>query len=387
MIETLNDKLKKKNEELDRQFKEREEALIKKRKEENIKLYEQLRKKREEDLKRMKELKQNPRLPTDDEYLYKKLEEKYTKNVLMPILEEKKEQLAKKRNQFKSMDKNEFINHEKKYELLMAQKEEDRKKKMKINKEKDLLLKKSISKYKTIALERQSIEEIKKKEEEEKRKNEIKMRREKMENYSHLIRDAYQIRPSTDKAKELQERIFHLKHPVRQHRDIRRLYDLAVINKRDTHSTYTLNKLGKNITANSSARDRQVEDINSSSYAEEKHKEISRKSSEQPKNEDTKVVKRIDYLSQMRKKREKQYETAKSINYDWNTDLDDIKLDNIQKYDKILNKVNLIEENAIRKEKILQAKGGTLKNPDMSESISDMFIKAIKAKLAVLDQL
>ena len=137
----MEDKLKKESEELNIKIKEREEELIKKRKEETMKTYEQLRKKREEDQKRLEKLKTKTSLQSKDDYLYKKLEEKYVQEVEMPMLEQKKMELAKKRNIYKPINKDVLLLHMKKHDLLMAQKEEDRLNELKPRRSKEIRIK------------------------------------------------------------------------------------------------------------------------------------------------------------------------------------------------------------------------------------------------------
>eukprot|EP01022_Parablepharisma_sp_SALTPOND_P032672 TRINITY_DN858_c0_g1_i1.p2 TRINITY_DN858_c0_g1~~TRINITY_DN858_c0_g1_i1.p2 ORF type:complete len:514 (-),score=131.63 TRINITY_DN858_c0_g1_i1:774-2315(-) len=395
----LEQKMRKESEELNKKLKEREEELLKKRKERNMEAFEKLKKQRENDQKKIDEAKSKAVLHTKDEYLYKKLEDKYNKEVLMPMLEKKKEELAKKRNLFKPVNREELEEHMKKYELVMAQKEEVRQKELKARKEEEQNIQSAIKKLKTPALERQSIEELKLKEELEKKKLQKVEWRKKIESYGNLLKDICPVKVSESKAEQLKKQIEQLKHPVRQSRDTRKLYELANLNKRslkDHSGSHSMDKLRKDHTETniSSAKlvDRATDAAKAGRYsAKEKNKsglksaiieqELQKAAEQQMK------AKKLDYLAELRKKREEHYGSSKPVKYDWTNDLKDQKLNPSEKYNRLVGKANLIEEQAKMKEKLLQAKGGTERNPEMGEYVSDMFIDAIKAKLAILENL
>ena len=48
-------------------------------------------------------------------------------------------------------------------------------------------------------------------------------------NYSSLIKDVVSVTPSAKKANELKSAIAHLKHPVREKKDIKRLYEPSML--------------------------------------------------------------------------------------------------------------------------------------------------------------
>ena len=383
-INLINEKTRKESEELARKLKEEEEEILRKRKERNMKAHNKLKKKRELDQQIMLGFKH--KISITNEYLYKKLEDKYNKEVLMPILEEKKKELAKKRNQFKSVNRKEFKEHIKKYDLLIAQREESRKKEIRARKEKEIISQKILEKYKTAMYEKQNKENVKKKEEEDKKKHEVKELREKMLNYAELIKEAYDIRPSSAKAKELKHRIAELKHPVRRHRDTKKQYNLAVINKRNNYSTGESDRVhNDSLKGNNTYLINVSEEEMASTSKRAGQRRFINGISQELIREDKSG--KINYLSEMRRQRELKYEEAKPFKYNWYKDLYNISLDTEQRYKKIINKVNSLEEKALTGEKILESKGGIDKNPGMNECVSDMFLDVIKAKLAVLEHL
>ena len=57
----------------------------------------------------------------------------------------------------------------------------------------------------------------------------------------------------------------------------------------------------------------------------------------------------------------------------------------LENVEQIKIKANLLEQQAKMKEKFLQFNGGTEKNPEIGEDVSNMLIDAIKAKLTILE--
>ena len=92
-----------------------------------------------------------------------------------------------------------------------------------------------------------------------------------------------------------------------------------------------------------------------------------------------------DYIKMLREKRETAGKPIKK--YDWEKDIRSSSQDKKQKLDNVIMKAKAIEEAAERKEGILKAKGGTAKDIQLGEHISDMWIDAVEAKLALLKQL
>ncbi len=59
----------------------------------------------------------------------------------------------------------------------------------------------------------------------------------------------------------------------------------------------------------------------------------------------------------------------------------------IENVEQIKIKAHMLEENAKMKEKFIQLNGGTEKNPELGENVSNMLIDAIKAKLTILENI
>lgn len=377
------------DEERSKKQKEETEEMQRRKKDEAKQRYQQLRQKREEEHRRFQTLKATS-VPRENECLHKKLEEQFQKQVMLPILEEKKQELAKKRNMFKPINREELEEHKRKYMLIAGEKEEQRKEEArKMRKQEERLLN-AINKFQTPALERTSEAEQKAREEREQRQNERKVLHEKMEKYASLIKETTRVTVSDEKATELKAKIARLKQPVRQTRDTRKLYEVSSVMKRESLS----------VAHSASAEQLGAEEAsgkmkNQASGPEQQKKRFKKVKTalKMATAKDAVVVMQpekrppLDYLGELRRKRAENYNASKSIRYNWKNDLKNKKMTTAEKYSMLVDKANMIEQDAKMNEKLLNVKGGSGKNPEMGEYVSDMFIDAIKAKLAVLEQL
>ena len=59
----------------------------------------------------------------------------------------------------------------------------------------------------------------------------------------------------------------------------------------------------------------------------------------------------------------------------------------LENVEQIKIRAQMLEEQAKMKEKYLMYSGGTEKNPEMGEHVSNMMIDAIKAKLTILENI
>eukprot|EP00826_Nyctotherus_ovalis_P009449 TRINITY_DN12500_c0_g1_i10.p1 TRINITY_DN12500_c0_g1~~TRINITY_DN12500_c0_g1_i10.p1 ORF type:complete len:423 (-),score=173.64 TRINITY_DN12500_c0_g1_i10:91-1359(-) len=375
-LRLMEEKVSKESREYAEMLKKRDEELLSKKREDALKAHEQIKRRREEEQKKLAEARQRFHSIPEDQYLYRKLESKYNAEVLMPILEERKRELAQKRNRYKPISKEELDEHMKKHDFTIAQKASNKLSELRLRRENTLETQTALRQYKSSLMERHIQEEKRLREERERRKLEINERREKMENYAKLVKETHAVKPSETKATELKANIEKLKHPVRQPRDTRKDYDIAAIKKKmqeEVRSTDSLPKVNQETVSFPS-------DHSTS-------RRIYREAKRNPKNQHhvttEQRAKVNDYLQELRYKRELNNEAAKSPNLDWHTDLKNDKLNSNEKYSLLMEKAKLIEEQARRKEQLLQVKGQV----DLNENVSDMFIDAIKAKLAILENL
>ena len=120
----LEERLKKETELLTQHNKEMKEEILRRRKEEALKSYELTKKKREDEYRRLMEVKKRHNPISKNNYMYKIMEDRYERDILMPMLEEKKRELAEKRNKYKPINKRELSEHGMKFDYLMAERED-----------------------------------------------------------------------------------------------------------------------------------------------------------------------------------------------------------------------------------------------------------------------
>ena len=376
-LNSIAEKRRKEIEEKEDEIAQKEFEVKKKRREESEKLFQKLKQKREEEKKIFDErfssrLRNNP-----SNYLYKKLEEKYNTEILMPSLEKKKQELAEHRNIYKPMNWVEIKEHEREHHRIIMRHSEEKAQEFAELKAKELSLAKLKKQVKNEISTRCELQDIKEKEEralKEKQKVELK---DKMKKYSDLVKDITVIKASPKKAAELKSIISRLKHPVREARDTRKLYDLSIINNR-------ANRIQKPVltSVNRSQINGNYFKIVSSRGRTNPIDDGSSKSPSQT--DSSKKSLKFDYLAEQRRKRERNpILISKSIN--WEKDLNNPSLGMEQKCNLVIGKASQIEREARIKEDLLRARGGADKNPGLESNITDMFIEAIKAKLAVLE--
>jgi len=365
----IENKLMKENEEYSNLFRKKQEEMMNRRKEESLKVYEQIKKKKEEEKKKLEETK--PKVPrmSEEQYLYKKLEQRYNTEVLMPMLEEKKKELAQKRNKYKSIGKEEIEEHMRMHDFLKVQKETERLNELKTRRENSQEVQKII---------RQIEKEKKQKENDEKKKLEINERKMKMENYAKLIRETHSVRPSDAKIAELQKKIAKLKHPVRQQRDIRKDYNISAIRNIPPKIPSSGN-LPKP-TLPGLQVNQEIISFSSEPSTSRKHRERNgpflkkiavRRDPKPP----------VNYLQEFRIRREQNNEIIKPPIFNWHSELNNDLLNSNEKYSRLMEKARLIDEQARRKELLLNVKGEF----DLENNVSDRLIDSIKAKLAILE--
>jgi len=337
------------------------EAVKKSNLEQTLKVsqLEKIRKHKEENIMNQRKLKDNKKQTsilclTQENYLYKKLEDEYKCKVVIPSLEEHKYILAMRRDRFKPMDWGIIDNHEQKHDRKLKEHSEDRARQLVEQRLKDKQLKRMREKVHLKWL----LADMKEKEEQDMRMKYKFELKEKMLNYSKVIKEIVKIRKSFKKEVELKNTIAQLKHPVRERRDNKKLYTISELSKHGRNDIRQSNKntcnLIKQYTPNVKTKARSVEDVT------------------------TVRKKPIDYLIEQRRKR-----TKLRIDKDWINDLENPKLNLKEKYNLVIRKASRMESEAKMRESILIAKGGD--NLEMNENITDMLVEAIKAKLAVLD--
>ncbi len=402
------DKLQRLLDENERKAKEKEVQLREERREEAVRGCELQKQRREEELHRMQE--QQEKFQPASVYLYQKIEEQYKNNVLTPMLEDKKQRLAEKRSVLKPVTKEELEEHRRKFEVEAMRRQEERREELQKKKRQEAetahMMKK---KYKTGISEQIIKRDLIEKAEQDKRVQERKELREKMDEYATSLKEACPVVPSEDKIEELQKRIAKMKVPVREKRDVKQMYLISSLSKR---VALRAARSADNKGAGSEGEEDNEGEEGSRSGSEEgaslkpKVRLVPRpKKSRSTKNDKNKTsvadtkellkerqaqvekMRKMDYLTELRIKREAHYGISKPGRYNWSQDIQNKHLSPSEKRERVEQKAKMIEERAKENEKLYYIKGGADKNMELGEYVSDMFLDAIKAKLSILNNL
>jgi len=94
-----------------------------------------------------------------------------------------------------------------------------------------------------------------------------------------------------------------------------------------------------------------------------------------------------DVLLEMKLKEQRAKAGVSIHKYNWHADMNNKDLNVNERFSRIFGKAKSIEESAKSQEKLLNIRGGAGKDTKLGEQVSDMFIDAIKAKLALLQNI
>ncbi|CAG9318665.1 unnamed protein product [Blepharisma stoltei] len=321
------------------------------RKEEEYKEYlerMQLKKeKRQQELEEMKKLNSYYEEIKKKKPLYVKIEEKYKSEYEMPELEKRKAELAKKRMMYQPVKLEEIAEHAKWYDTIKheQQKKVEREQLSKLLDSQIRLSETMRSSWSARILEHDKLE---KEAQEAQREERLKMI-EKKTRYAELVKEMFQ--PSIDRAKqqELQERIEQQVNPPK----------------------HKISKTIENTLAYNSPIVKWKPGLKKPKAKEEAKKE----------------VKVFDYLGHMRKVREDQLneQNTDNLDIDWENDIHS-NLPAAEKAKRIKAKADKLEKKCKRKEMVFRSSmPANLKAIKQSESVDNLLINSIKAKLAVLE--
>ena len=276
--------------------------------------------------------------------LYVKIEENYEEQVLMPELEKKKAELAKKREFFQPIKKQEIAEHMKKYQENSL---ENQMRREIHNKNKQIEFKYNNSAYiiKSKFTENILEEEKKKKEEKEQQEQGKKKLLEKKKNYSSVVKEMFA--PSIDEFKRQEMLLIQekLKHPVR----------------------ITLNE-NKSISDDG-----------------DKPRPKWKKNNLVPEKPPKREGKIVDYLALKRKERENSVDIERR-NIEWESLIHDTTIDNQTKVKKLFKKAEILENESKKIERNIKSVNSRDNNSMTFAHESDnLLLNSIRAKLAILN--
>ncbi len=375
-----------------KEAKVREVELLASRREDALKNMQELKQRREEETKKRQE--QEEKHQPQEVYLYQKYEERYKKMVELPLLEARKQFLAEKRNVLKPISNKELDERAQKYEEIMTAREDERREEIRKKREIEDELAEKQKQFRTTISEKIHERDAKQKEELEKRNDVRKTLKLKMDSYANSLKETCPVVPSDCKANELKQLVEHLKQPTRQPRDVRKLYvPSALHTKKGRRSSSTAEREGK---AESKSMDKRAADEKSRQPKSGESKSVARggkiKLEEAVSKEMMEAAKKkreqqMDYLTSIRLQREAKYGASKPDKFNWQADIKSERIGDREKRERVERKARMIEEQAKKKEQLYYQSGGPDKNVEMGQYVSDMFIDAIKAKLAILDHM
>ena len=429
-LKEMMERIKKDQEEHDRIMKEREDEMLKKRKEETESRYiKYLEKKKERKLETKQRIEgKAPKM----KYLYQEKEDK-EKEDLYKALHNQKITLAEKRGLHnKPVTKEELDQHEMRFKEIKKENLAKLKKKQEEIRQKEEYQIEQLKKFKTSISNEITNMDLREKEMRLHKELERRNLREKSKTYAQIVKET--VQPSVDPQKQMErlKQINKLKHPkktpqkVHIGKDDLRAYirtggseqkHKPPLQSRESSAHLPPNKnlFSKDFDTQSIQSDSKVKNYNFSYKKHpQKHPHLPRPllpsnnrgasshvhntSFERASYLERDIIKRemdrfnppssvkSTYLQDQREKRSKQSGKFRKHALDWQRDIKDGKLNLAEKYNRIVDKASNIENEALKAEQLYRAKGigGDVM---LGENISDMFIDAIKAKLAILDEL
>eukprot|EP00347_Sterkiella_histriomuscorum_P021530 403333656 len=385
--------------------------------------------------------------------LYIEMEQKFKLSIESEELKKRKMILQQIRQFKKPIQREEFEEHQQKYddekERLLEEKQKLRQQRML---EQERQMSTDLEKLQTKTYQEVALIDLQKKEEEETKEEMKKLLIEKKESYARYVREMHLPPKNKAKEQELQEMITALKHPVRSSRKIPPGTEIN-----DMHRSRTMSRGGqahsRNISMSQMSQNGNEEVAEQSQDAAQVITKRSQKHGIPRRNNNNFVPKPplpngfhtqsnqsmnlnnnntlsqstrpvyTDYLKERRQKRELQYSQSGSAHKEhlrdsWMKSLQNKKLSKKEKFIKIKEKAREIEEMALRKEQLLNVKGaidhyGNLQNLSHNTSrkiihpatgqvmgnardekniedtleVNEMLVDAIKAKLAILDDI
>lgn len=345
---TFLDKTSAKKKELE----EKRKKKVLDRIEEHKQHMEKVQEKRAEREKTWKEFKQKEKV---EKPLYKAIEDRYNKDILMPELQKKKKDLDSIRKFHKPIKREDLDEHEKDYQ-----------EKIKIEREKQRIKREKWysdigygvydeNRYKTKFYEKAIAEEKKKVEIERVNSSHRKNKTDKMNNYAKIVKEMHWPQVSERKKKEIEE-----------------LKDKMNYQKKPKFRSPQMRSSRYN-SSESPEREKILKKPDWKKF----HNPML------PKPETKKEGYEVDWLAERRAKRENG-DTKSKLNqsHGWKSIADKDDLDENTKAQLLKSKARMLEENAQRKEQINKVQGATMEG---TVEVNEMLIDAIESKLSLLD--
>eukprot|EP00357_Protocruzia_adherens_P002870 CAMPEP_0115011188 /NCGR_PEP_ID=MMETSP0216-20121206/23822_1 /TAXON_ID=223996 /ORGANISM="Protocruzia adherens, Strain Boccale" /LENGTH=538 /DNA_ID=CAMNT_0002379665 /DNA_START=107 /DNA_END=1723 /DNA_ORIENTATION=+ len=354
-------------------MKDREEDRARQLKLQAFEKREKAKKEREERAKfREETLKSKVQKP-----LFKQKESEMRRSIdaSMPTLEKRKKDLAEKRAVFQPEELKKFAkDDEERLQKILAERRQKREEE-----------RRHPGEWKPSNLASSYTQRVVAEEKEERQRQRLREEMpkslvEKRRNYSQLVKEMYSPKVDDNKRSEMEQIISSLKTKPRMPK------------KSDAHSRSVPQSLSsfRNETSEGDEEIVIEDGVKKKKVRSTRHKFKKNPMLPEEKKDRREAIK-VDYLREIRDKRERDEKDGITKNYNdmkWETDLENNHLSKEEKLAKIKQKTDLIEGKARRNEDLLKiSKGVNEKDLKVSEEVSDMYVESIKAKLALLDQL
>ena len=341
-----------KESETKKEYEEKRKKRVLERIEEHKEL---LRKEKERRAKREETWKEFKLKEKSSKPLYKEIEERYKKDVLMPELEKKKKKLEDIRKFHKPIQKEDLDEGEKDYQ-----------EKLKLEMEKQRIRREKWysdigygvydeNKYKTKFYE-QAMEDEKKKEDTRRVDSAIKREKaEKMNNYAKIVKEMHWPQVSPKKRQEIEELKYQMEHSNRP----------------------KFRSPANNPRYNSSESPEREKILKKPNWKKFHNPMV-------PKPETKREGYKVDWLAERRNKRENQDKESGRMHQSqtWKNIAEMSDIDDNTKAQLLKSKARLLEENAQRREQINKVQGSTMEG---TAEVNEMLINAIESKLSLLD--
>eukprot|EP00826_Nyctotherus_ovalis_P039794 TRINITY_DN3849_c0_g1_i3.p1 TRINITY_DN3849_c0_g1~~TRINITY_DN3849_c0_g1_i3.p1 ORF type:complete len:301 (+),score=77.86 TRINITY_DN3849_c0_g1_i3:510-1412(+) len=287
------------------------------------------------------------KLKPKEEYMYSKVEKKHKAEQAKAIIEKQKLELVLRKNLYRPIKKEDLVNHSNNYLKNIKIQEESRKLARLYKKKEEAINQLEQKRYETnISLSVKYKDSISKGN--SRRKEEERRRvREKLLLYSSLVQSVFPVVVSEEKSTELSKRMARLRHPVRQQRDVKSDYEVSKV-------------IGRLSRAPSQLKRHNVV---------KKRKELATKTVELNNKNKLDIVKA----------------KRKIPSYNWKKEIMSTSMNKREKISAIIERGKIIEEQANMKEERMLA-GGLEGDLTLGEYGSDILIRSIKAKIAILEQ-
>ena len=213
----------------------------------------------------------------------------------------------------------------------------------------------------------------------------MKLKLEKKDNYSKMVKEMYLPKTSVRKKMELEQLMANLPENRRKN-NIRRSLDHVENSEGALHSPKQKKDLKYERPWRNPPSLKRVGPAKAKSNTEDVNSMIGNQNHLYSEDNTAYTQKRIDYLTEMRNKRQLEL-PSNNVNSTLDSVLNNSRLNEYEKLEAVKRKASQIENQAKKKEMLIQVSSNQSKAVQETIAINDMYIEAIQAKLKILDSI